>query len=200
MTVEKVDRLKILSNKESKKVMVVAHPDDESLFGAGLIIRYPGDWTIICCSIPLRDSVRADKFLGACRVLNSHPAVVQVIEPGAKILFSHSHLYQIPCLDKFDLIVTHNKEGEYGHIHHKQIHEFVKKRYDEKSIYFGYKLSGKGEMLVTLSANEWDKKLEAINCYSHELPYKGRIMPKSQALLEEYGSKFDLKNESYIME
>ena len=44
-----------------KSVCVVAHPDDETLFAAGAIIRSGGDWTVICCSTPESDPIRDRK-------------------------------------------------------------------------------------------------------------------------------------------
>ena len=41
-----------------KNLMVVAHPDDETMWGGSLPIRYPGDWFIVCCTVPKRDPER----------------------------------------------------------------------------------------------------------------------------------------------
>ena len=52
-----------------KRAIVVAHPDDEVLWAGGLPLRFPGDWTVVCCSTPAKDPVRAEHFFDACDVL-----------------------------------------------------------------------------------------------------------------------------------
>jgi hypothetical protein len=35
-------------------------------------------------------------------------------------------------IDDADLIVTHNRDGEYGHKHHKEVHNHLTQKYGEK--------------------------------------------------------------------
>src|SRR6185369_9909067 len=96
-----------------KRVLVVAHPDDESLFFGGLLASEPGDWTVISCSIPRTDPIRAWKFFDACEVLGAKPRLL----PFSETEFNISALE----LSSFDQIVTHNSAGEYGHPQHLQL-------------------------------------------------------------------------------
>src|SRR5687767_15907439 len=106
----------------NNNVIVVAHPDDETLWASSLPIKHRDKrWTIICCSVPRHDSIRAYKFFDACEVLGATPRLVPATEsPPDKAL---SHLDVID-LSKFDCIVTHNELGEYGHLHHQNVHEY----------------------------------------------------------------------------
>lgn len=166
--------------------MFVAHPDDETLWGAGIILRYPKDWTVICATIPFHDPVRAEKFCDACKVLGARP-IVQLHPERI------DHV-PIPDLDEFDLIVTHNSAGEYGHKHHKELHEAVKARWQDKMLCFGY--GGNPRMTLALSDNESAKKLEALQCYDHRSPTdRGKM--KWEALLEIFSPRFDLWREPY---
>jgi LmbE family N-acetylglucosaminyl deacetylase len=190
-----------LANPSSRRAVVVAHPDDETLWCGGLMIRYPGDWTVICCSTPKRDPIRAQKFHAAC------------IELGAakSTIYWRTETRNEPLLDldaaigdlsRFDLVVTHNKEGEYGHPHHKQVHQYVTvRRPDALTIGYG----GEGSRVrrvIELADSEWEQKLRALKSYDHLMSWGGRFIPTWQALLTEYGTPgkyhgFNLRRETY---
>ena len=55
----------------ARLTMIVAHPDDETLWGGAYILRHPGDWLVQCCSVPVSDPVRAIKFHEACKRLGA---------------------------------------------------------------------------------------------------------------------------------
>ena len=103
-------------------VIVTSHPDDEVLWAGGLPICFPGKWTIICCSVPRHDSIRAWKFFDACNVLGVTPRLIPSTEsePGEVL-----RNLEIHDLSSFDCIVTHNQWGEYGHLHHQTVHKHI---------------------------------------------------------------------------
>lgn len=157
--------------------MVVAHADDETLWGGGLILRHPGDWTVMCCSVPVADPIRAERFVVACERLGARP-----------VLYAAPDRYGVPlaldvALDGFDTVVTHGREGEYGHPHHVQVSAYVRARARCPVITFGYDA---GEAL-RLTEAEQAAKLRALQAYDHELVYDGVLMPKWAALLQRYG-------------
>jgi LmbE family N-acetylglucosaminyl deacetylase len=165
--------------------MIVAHPDDETLWGGGYILRHPGDWTVQCCSVPVTDPVRAVKFLAACKSLGAagrvHPA---------------QDRYEVPLggldgLDlDFDLIVTHGPAGEYGHPHHVQVSQYVRAHARCPVVTFG------GDEELWLTTEERARKVAALKCYDHVLPYEGVPMPKWEALLIRYGARW-IERETY---
>lgn len=167
--------------------MLVAHPDDETLWGAGVMLRYPKGWTVICGTVPFHDPERAEKFLNACDVLGADGMVQLHPERTDHI--------PIPDLDEYDLIVTHNSAGEYGHKHHKELHNAVKERWPDKMLCFGYG-GAKPRFTLALSDNEAAKKLEALQCYDHRSPTdRGKM--KWEALLEAFSNRYDLWREPY---
>jgi len=87
-----------------KRVMVVAHPDDETIWAGGLVLLNPGDWTIISCQIPKIDPVRSDSFLQACRLLGAKG----VNRPQALDPDFHFKLGDMD-LSGYDHIVTHGQ-------------------------------------------------------------------------------------------
>jgi hypothetical protein len=170
-----------------RRALVVAHPDDEALWFGGLLIAEPGDWTVICCSIPLTDPVRAWKFFDACEVLKAKPRLLPFVEPGASADLQHlEHL----DLSGFDQVVTHSASGEYGHRHHFQLHRLLKGAVN------GCYGTTPGAKVIRLTDEQYDQKMSAIRCYDHVSPSDG--LPKWQALIGRYGKQFDLKTETYV--
>lgn len=153
------------------------------------MLRHPGDWTIYACSIPERDPIRALYFHRACYVLGARGIVMPYIE-RVEGLVGLEHL----DLSDADEIVTHNQVGEYGHKHHKQLHDYLTTRYrSHRIVTFGRGL--KNAMTFELTADEEARKLNALKSYGHWLPYNGQNMPKWQALIERY--KIETAVESY---
>jgi hypothetical protein len=150
-----------------------------------MVLRYPGDWTVICCSIPRRDPVRAWKFFDACEVLGAKARLLPFIESEPT-----ESLKGLDAIDlsPFDFILTHNHAGEYGHLHHRQVAAMI-----QKAMRFGEGVDG---AVFDLTPEESAKKLKALRCYDHVLPYGGRNIPKWEALIERYGAHL-LHTESY---
>ena len=143
-----------------KNAVIVAHPDDESLWAGSLLADRGPEFDVIVCSIPRREPERAWKFFDVAKLLGFHPRVYPVLEPsGAN--FPMTHLHNIDIWG-YDLIVTHNEKGEYGHLHHRQVHDWVKREAKGEIAYFGYGIEGE-----ELSHQNLEVKQQAIQCYDH---------------------------------
>jgi hypothetical protein len=171
--------------------IVVAHPDDETLWCGGLMVRHPGVWTVICCSIPRTDPIRAYKFFLACEALGAKARLLPFEEsaPNARCP-AIDHL----DLSDFDCVVTHNALGEYGHAHHRALHHHIAQRWPDKMVTIGYG-DAPGSVRIALSGEEMGRKVAALSCYDHTSSSDGK--PKWRALLDRYGTMFDLSFETY---
>ena len=166
--------------------MVVAHPDDESLWAGGLLARYPGKWLVICCTIPARDSERIDCFMRACETLDAKPHLLEHPERGGRI-----PLDKLNLSDR-DLVVTHGPNGEYGHPQHRECFEVLSKRYP--LVHFAY--GDTPAFTLELTDFEWERKLAALRRYNnYSSADNGKV--KWQALLDYYGTRYDLRREPY---
>jgi LmbE family N-acetylglucosaminyl deacetylase len=191
--------------------LVVSHPDDEALFFGGLVLSPPGydypwgvDWTVICCSVPRVDPIRAWKFFDACQALSATGVPVsgrllpyQEPEPTEPLEDERLALLD---LEPYDRIVTHGAEGEYGHRHHVSLSRFIHERWGHKEIWSCCP-PGKTDYnrTIRLSPQDLNAKTAALKAYDHVLPYEGVAMPKWQALLKRYceNGSWELGTERY---
>lgn len=174
----------MFADKVRNGVLVVAHPDDEILWCGGLLARFRGRWSVICCSIPRADPIRAWKFFSACASIGTPARLLPFVEsdPGLP-------LRNLEALDlaSFDCIVTHNAGGEYGHRHHQSVHGHVMARWAAKTATIGYRQGGQGQERLDLSRDERAAKLVALRHYDHVAP-SDNARPKWRALLDRYCS------------
>lgn len=136
----------------NRPLVVVAHPDDESLWAGGYLIQHPGT-DVLCCSIPKKDPERCIHFFEACRILGANGYFAgqlgarQRVDLKAAVLFA-AH---------YESIITHNGQGEYGHPAHIAVHEAMKALGKPMQV-FGYGMA-QGEPI------DYEAKLRAISCY-----------------------------------
>jgi LmbE family N-acetylglucosaminyl deacetylase len=125
-----------------KALLVVAHPDDETIFAGGLLLlSRETRWTIVCCTDE-GNATRQNEFLCACESMAKHSG--NIIEPIFLnlILKNEKHSdHQVlvealsPVAKGYDIVFTHNSQGEYGHEHHKLVHNCVIEAVDTSDIW-----------------------------------------------------------------
>jgi LmbE family N-acetylglucosaminyl deacetylase len=115
-----------MNKKKSKAVaVIVAHPDDETLWAGGTILSHPSWQWFIVCLCRGNDKERAPKFLKTLQILRSEGIMADLDDsPEQKPLdeneMEHAILQLLPSMH-FDLIITHNPNGEYTrHIRHEE--------------------------------------------------------------------------------
>lgn len=113
-----------------KAVIIVAHPDDETIWCGGLILQHPDwDWTIMSlCRAD--DPDRAPRFKKVCHIYGAKAVITDLddssvllpIEPKRDI---GQRIVESVGDTSWDLCVTHGRNGEYGHARHREIHAEV---------------------------------------------------------------------------
>ena len=126
---------------DAKNVMFVAHPDDETLWGGNGL--YKDKYLVVCITCGV-DARRVEEFkkvmdvTGDDYMMLSYPDLVD----GKRSRWDDewdaisSDIDKILGLKEWDLIVTHNPDGEYGHIHHKMTNKLVTIYADKSKLYF----------------------------------------------------------------
>jgi hypothetical protein len=139
-----------------KALVIVAHPDDETIWMGGTILRNKSwNWTIfsLCRG---NDEDRSPKFKQVCDCYGAQ-SIIDTLEDEKLKPLSTTNIVKLikNNLDlnlkssQFDYVYTHGLNGEYGHIRHKETHKAVKKMVNEGSLkcsklfFFSYKLGKK---------------------------------------------------------
>jgi LmbE family N-acetylglucosaminyl deacetylase len=118
----------------SSCVMFVAHPDDEIVFaGSFLLQNRDKKWLIVSVTTPQPSFVgdrRRNAFLERLpSVLGCDSLMLNCIDSGKKNRIQENiepDISRIISSQRWEMIVTHGRIGEYGHMHHRQVHEIVK--------------------------------------------------------------------------
>lgn len=156
---------KAFQDYQLKKLMIVAHPDDELIFGGAELIKYGPEYKVICLTNKSNDT-RSKEFEQVMKKLNV----------GSWEIFNHKDdLYNPP--ERYDIesillsrqwekIVTHNPIGEYGHPQHKAVFNFIKEYIDKiilKDILYVF-----GKSNTKLDKNVLNTKKELLTLYKSE--------------------------------
>ena len=166
-----------------KALVIVAHPDDETIWMGGKIIHEKNwDWTIV--SLCRKDDLdRKPKFFKICKELNARAFISDLDDEHSEKKIESldeviKRLEPIVHDKKFDIVFTHGESGEYGHNRHVEVNEAVKKMFEEGLLdcvelhEFDYVASEEpfrcepnhdAEIIFELSEQEFAKKKYLIN-------------------------------------
>lgn len=153
------------------KLLLVAHPDDELIFlGNRLFIEK--DWLVICMTNG--DSVtRSKEFINLMNELKLQYKILN-FKDGINIKWNDLKVKKVifkivSSKDKWKMIVTHNNEGEYGHIQHKQLNRLVNETCKEHEIRVFCKKKNLVNKKNKLSIENMNKKIYfATNYYKSQ--------------------------------
>ena len=200
-------------NKEPKTVaVIVAHPDDETLWGGGTILGHPS-WKFLIISLcRASDTNRAPRFYEALKILRAEGKMGDMDDnPEQKPLYENevqNTLLQLLPQQYFDLIITHNPNGEYTkHIRHEEVSKAVIKLWHAGKISthelwtFAYEDGGKeyypkpietASMYRILSKRIWLRKYSIITeTYGFEKgSFEAETAPRAEAFWQ-FSNSYD---------
>ncbi|MBI2035169.1 MAG: PIG-L family deacetylase [Candidatus Liptonbacteria bacterium] len=155
---------------KGKALVVVAHPDDETIWMGGTMQKNANvEWTIfsLCRS---DDKDRAPRFRSVVKIYKANGIISDLEDEGRLGLME-----SIPEIEKrlisklmaknFDYIFTHGKNGEYGHERHKGVYLAVKNllrvhKLQAKKFYtFAYEIHKSDQYAIPQKRADFDIKL-----------------------------------------
>ena len=174
--------MKKLRLRGGRALVIVAHPDDETIWMGGVILRnFDIDWTVFSLCRK-NDCDRAPKFRRACEKYGASAIISDLEDEGLMDVKS-----SVPGIEKrirdnignrrFNYIFTHARDGEYGHPRHIGVHLALKNLLVEEFLWadevfcFAYRLDKKRKIAVPkekadfafqLSEKEYDAKKSMI--------------------------------------
>ena len=128
--------------KTARVAVVVAHPDDETLWAGGLLLSHP-EWSPFIVTLCRgEDPDRAPKFLKAMECLGAKGAMGKLDDGPDQFPLSTEHvedtiLSLLPRLE-FDILLTHAPQGEYTwHRRHGEVSRAVQELWRDGRIQAG---------------------------------------------------------------
>jgi LmbE family N-acetylglucosaminyl deacetylase len=132
--------MKTLKTTEKKSILViVAHPDDETLWCGGTLLMYPEHHWFIACLCRKNDRDRGPKFKKALAIYKAEGCMGD-LDDGVEQRPLNKNVVKKAILDlfperKFDLVLTHSPTGEYTrHVRHEEIGRAVIELWNEQKI------------------------------------------------------------------
>ena len=131
VTTRELDSLQL---EDCTKLMVVAHPDDETLWGGAHLLD--GKYFVVCLTDGY-NKVRRQEFLNAIKESGNKGLILRYPDKvhGERSNWVGDKKDIIKDLDTiltykhWNMVATHNPEGEYGHIHHQMTSQLVTQEY-----------------------------------------------------------------------
>lgn len=169
--IEKID----LTNYNN--LMIVAHPDDETIWGGAHLIN---DNYLVVCITCESSKIRVLEFKKDMKDTNSKYIMLDYPDktfgkPNDWHRYEekiYKDLEHIINYKKWDIIATHNPDGEYGHIHHIKTSKIVTSISNKNNLmYFGkyYIKKRLPNNLKRISKRDYNKKFKiAYNDYKSQ--------------------------------
>jgi LmbE family N-acetylglucosaminyl deacetylase len=183
--------------------IIVAHPDDETLWAGGTILLHPESrWTVVALARK-SDSDRAPRFFRALEMLGAAGAIGDLDDgpdqnPLDRADVQEAILDLLP-LARFDLVITHGPWGEYTrHLRHEETGNTVMTLWNSDKLTareiwrFAYEDGGgkylprpvpDADIRVTLTDGIWQKKYDIITDIYGFSPdsFEARTTPRGEA-------------------
>ncbi len=191
--------LNLQNASEYKNIMIVAHPDDETIWGGNNLFK---DSYFVVCLTNGYNVIRSNEFKKLLKFTNNSGIILNYpdSQDGIKDDWSEvkigilKDLLTILNYKNWNKIVTYGPDGTYGHTHHLKTYEYVTKvtkllnKYN--NLYYFAKYYSKKEIPINLpriSDDELKIKLREISLYKstikglyeglfHILPYENLIL------------------------
>lgn len=163
------------------KLMIVSHPDDETIFGGCELIDKEGEYKVVCLDYK-SDKDRSSEFAQAMLTLGVTEWEMYDAVLGQDGKYNSEWLSEVLTKHLNERgwikVVTHNPRGEYGHYKHRQLHKAISNFIDVRDILWCFDNTGK---------RNWNKKFirrkrKAVKVYKSQSDVLGYFSLKRETL------------------
>jgi LmbE family N-acetylglucosaminyl deacetylase len=165
------------------RLLVVAHPDDETIFFGGLLMNLRSlPWLVICVTdgnADGRGEERKKEFLAATKLLGAKKAERwDYLDKYPDRLPVEQLVSQLQKLPQPKEIYTHGPLGEYGHPHHQDVCLAVHRAFGGKVKIHSPAWNSNIEKVVKLTPAQFKKKTQAYSkIYGQETTRFVNLLP-----------------------
>jgi len=145
-------------DQQVNKIMIVAHPDDELIFGGAELIEHGPEYRVVCLTNNSNDARKLefkavmDKLnVGSWEMLDYEDTLYPT---------QHFNLKDILKSKEWEKVVTHNPIGEYGHPQHKLVFDAILDITDDFYVF--------GKSNIKLDKDTVDTKKNLLTLYKSE--------------------------------
>ena len=192
-----------LTYEHTNCCVIVAHPDDETLWAGGTLLMHPDSrWTVVTLCRG-NDADRAPRFYQALECYGAKGVMGDIDdEPEQKPLRTvavEDAIFDLLPSDRYDLVLTHGLWGEYtAHRRHEEVAKAVMAlresgRLSTREVWmFAYEDGGKkylpkpmadADVYIRLSQGVWEEKYRIIHeIYGFDADsFEAKTTPKAEA-------------------
>lgn len=148
-------------------LLVVAHPDDETIFFGGLIQTYRRrPWKIICVTDGNADGEGPKRhldFLNACKKLGAAQAEMWEFPDLYDTRVNVDKLIERLKRENAAEVFTHGILGEYGHPHHQDVCLAVHRAFADKHTVWSVAYNCYADKVIKIPRKAYERKCEVLS-------------------------------------